>query len=216
MRGKANVKKLHFIVIFIMLLVLMVVGFGCGQGYNPDPSPSARSITWCHPLPQGNSLRGIWGSSLSDIFVVGDYGSVAHYNGSAWSLMDSGTTESFWSVWGTGGNNVYATTDNQVYHYNGSNWQKIYEYTAIESPHLNPIWGSSASDIFVGGAGVMLHYNGTAWATMEIGTELYITAIWGTSNQKAGGQQPMMSMCSTAALRCIILMEPVGPKAALA
>ena len=37
-------------------------------------------------------LDGVWGSSATDVFAVGDSGTILHYNGSAWSAMSSGTT----------------------------------------------------------------------------------------------------------------------------
>jgi hypothetical protein len=38
--------------------------------------------TWQNPVPQGNHLRGVWGSSGSDVFAVGDDGTILHYDGS--------------------------------------------------------------------------------------------------------------------------------------
>jgi hypothetical protein len=38
--------------------------------------------TWHNPLPQGNPLSGVWGSSGSDVFAVGAGGTILHYNGS--------------------------------------------------------------------------------------------------------------------------------------
>jgi hypothetical protein len=34
---------------------------------------------WQNPLPQGNTLRGVWGSSGSDVFAVGRDGIVHHH-----------------------------------------------------------------------------------------------------------------------------------------
>ena len=47
---------------------------------------------WQNPLPQGNKFNGVWGSSATDVFTVGDYGTIYHYNGTIWTPMDSGTT----------------------------------------------------------------------------------------------------------------------------
>jgi hypothetical protein len=46
--------------------------------------------TWQNPLPQGNPLHGVWGSSGSDVFAVGWDGTIVHYDGSSWSSMTSG------------------------------------------------------------------------------------------------------------------------------
>ena len=53
---------------------------------------SADGWGWQNPHPQANELYGVWGSSASDVFAVGDGGTILHYDGSAWSAMSSGTT----------------------------------------------------------------------------------------------------------------------------
>jgi hypothetical protein len=49
----------------------------------------------------GDDLSRIWGSSLSDVFAVGNYGTIMHYDGSAWGAMTSGTTTDLIGVWGS-------------------------------------------------------------------------------------------------------------------
>ena len=46
---------------------------------------------WRMPLPQGNNLRTFWGSGESDIWGVGDVGTILHWDGSAWTSVSSGT-----------------------------------------------------------------------------------------------------------------------------
>jgi hypothetical protein len=36
---------------------------------------------WQNPLPQGNKLYGVWGSSEGDVYAVGGYGTILHYGG---------------------------------------------------------------------------------------------------------------------------------------
>jgi hypothetical protein len=36
---------------------------------------------WQNPLPTGNSLEDVWGSSGSDVFAVGVGGTILHYGG---------------------------------------------------------------------------------------------------------------------------------------
>ena len=47
-----------------------------------------------------------------DVFAVGSNGYtsgiILHYNGSAWSAMTSGTTNSLNGVWGSSGSDVFA------------------------------------------------------------------------------------------------------------
>src|SRR5688572_12824838 len=49
---------------------------------------------WCweNPLPQGNLLQALWARSRSDVWAVGDHGTILHYDGKAWSKMQSNTT----------------------------------------------------------------------------------------------------------------------------
>jgi hypothetical protein len=65
-------------------------------------------------------LRGIWGSSGSDVFAVGYYGTILHYDGASWSLMDSGMTRSLYGVWGSSSTNVFAVGYyGTILHYDG-------------------------------------------------------------------------------------------------
>jgi hypothetical protein len=40
--------------------------------------------TWRNPLPQGNSLWNLWGRCGTDVFAVGEYGTILHYEGIGW------------------------------------------------------------------------------------------------------------------------------------
>ncbi|MBI1387150.1 MAG: hypothetical protein GC154_01710 [bacterium] len=44
------------------------------------PAPAhADHWQWQNPLPQGNTLWGVWGSSGNDVFAVGQEGAILHY-----------------------------------------------------------------------------------------------------------------------------------------
>jgi hypothetical protein len=63
--------------------------------------------TWQNPLPQGNGLGAIWASSSSDVYAVGGYGAILHFDGSNWKLVDSSSV-SMAAVWGSSPSDVYA------------------------------------------------------------------------------------------------------------
>jgi hypothetical protein len=46
------------------------------------------------------SLTKAWGSSSTDMYFVGNSGSIAHYNGSSWSKIESGITLPFQDIFG--------------------------------------------------------------------------------------------------------------------
>jgi hypothetical protein len=150
-------------------------------------------------------MQGVWGSSASDVYVVGDSGTVIHYNGVSWSTVASGATScSLKSVWGSSTDNVWAVGDRlskggNDYRYtilhsidNGSTWSDL---QVANGQNLKSIWGSSATDIWAVGDAwksgknnyyTILHTTngGTSWAnTATVGTTTPQTlrSIWGTS-----------------------------------
>jgi len=52
---------------------------------------------------------GIWASSSSNIYFVGDFGSIVHYNGSRFRKMTSGTDTPIIDIWGIDENHIWAT-----------------------------------------------------------------------------------------------------------
>ncbi len=50
------------------------------------------------------SLSKAWGANTNDMYFVGRGGSIAHYNGSGWQKINSGTDVKLLDVWGTGKN----------------------------------------------------------------------------------------------------------------
>ena len=46
------------------------------------------------------TVNAMWGTSSSDFYVVGNNGKIAHYNGSEWSKIESGTDLNINDIWG--------------------------------------------------------------------------------------------------------------------
>ena len=98
----------------------------------------------------------------------------------AWTVMQSGTTENLYSVWGSSCRNVFAVGYNgTILHYNGSTWSTMTSGTTMG---LNGVWGSSANNVFaVGWSGTILHYDGNTWTKMTNGDTHDLAAVWGDS-----------------------------------
>ncbi|MCP4347765.1 MAG: hypothetical protein GY795_19870 [Desulfobacterales bacterium] len=128
-----------------------------------------------------NNLRDIWGNSGTDIFAVGEKGTILHYDGSTWTTMASNSYNYLRSVWGCSGNNVFAVGENgTILHYNGTDWTKMVSTT---SDNLEGVWGSSGNDVFaVSKEGSIFHYNGNTWTQMPQATLCPLYDIWGTSS----------------------------------
>jgi hypothetical protein len=47
------------------------------------------------------SVSKIWGNSRTDVYTVGPQGQIAHFNGTSWTKLESGTTVDLTDVWGS-------------------------------------------------------------------------------------------------------------------
>ena len=72
--------KIPVILIFIFLqLVMIFKGHTLAEWERQNPQPHDYTV------------NDIWGSSGNDVFTVGDYGTVFHYDGLSWNPIESST-----------------------------------------------------------------------------------------------------------------------------
>ena len=62
----------------------------------PVAEPTFR---WFNPLPQGRHLNATHALHGKHVWAVGDNGIILNWNGSAWSLHESGTRNQLLGVW---------------------------------------------------------------------------------------------------------------------
>jgi len=123
--------------------------------YNPDPDPNATSSALCgeHPeamflllvtmvtilhttdnganwnpmnsgIPQ--TIYGIWGSSVNNVFAVADQGVIIQYNGSTWNGMTSPvTTRLRERLWVCGKRRFRGRREWVILRYNGTVWSAM-------------------------------------------------------------------------------------------
>jgi hypothetical protein len=146
-------------------------------------------------------LTGVWGSSATDVFAVGEdvrcstsctvETSILHFDGTAWStqLTQAGILRDIWAGSATDGFAVgadYPTYLATFLHNSAQGW------SAMPSPAINvegglivALWGSSATDVFAVGSlwpfdadnheAYVAHYDGIAWTPMQIGPGTCLT-----------------------------------------
>ena len=118
-------------------------------------------------LPNGDGWRinSMWGTSSKDFYVVGNGGNIAHYNGSKWEKIESGTEEILDDIYGidddiyiAGGSNMYYT--GVLLKGNMERFDVIKEGTAqyvdtIFAPYfvgsLSSVWLSPTGTLYFGG-----------------------------------------------------------------
>lgn len=112
-------------------------------------------------------LLAIWGSSASDIWAVGEKGTIRHHGAGygEWELVASPTTETLHAVWGSASNDVWAVGETgTILHWDGAAWKPSLAAFPVNKtkPHLYGVWGSGPSDVWIVGDGIALHYTGGA------------------------------------------------------
>ena len=75
--------------------------------------------------PTNRLLRGVWGRSPRDVWVVGDSGTALHWDGRAWSYLAPPTQGALRAVRGIG-SDIYAVGANgSAYKWDGVTWTTI-------------------------------------------------------------------------------------------
>lgn len=136
---------------------------------------------WCQhnaPIKQTN-LRGVWSGGPSNVWVVGAGGTVAHYDGKAWTAVPvvTSTNYSFYSVSSTGPNDIViggslmtsgtsgTQAEGAIFAYNGSTWTQV----ATPERTVRDVWlASPTSGRAVGDAGLVYYRNGTSWTGADL------------------------------------------------
>jgi len=123
------------------------------------------------------TLRGVFMTPDGVWFAVGNGGFTMRRTGTSgtWTLMlDTGTNEDLYAVWGTSTNDVFAVgLHGVILHWNGARWRRMYTGTA---ENLRAVSGTAHGDVYVSGTNLtQLHFDGTAWSRMT--TELEATAL---------------------------------------
>ena len=77
---------LTIVIIFLVLSLMMLFGWLFG---------------WLLSGGQKANLLEIWGSSSSDVFVVGENGTMLHYDGNTWSRMKTPFLGTISHIWGS-------------------------------------------------------------------------------------------------------------------
>ena len=138
---------------------------------------------WRVTSPTGTTfdLWDVWGTSPTNVYAVGESGTILRYEGTAWS-QESGvpTSQSLNGVWGTSPTDIYAVGDyGTIVHFDGASWTAQNSGTL---EHLHGIWGLRPNEIYVVGyGGTILHFNGTTWLHDTGPTTADLFDVWGSA-----------------------------------
>lgn len=150
-----------------------VATYGCNLGYQlvgATTRACQTSGTWSGSAP----------TCAGSPWAVGAGGVIRSWNGSAWVVASSPTTETLWAVWGSSPSAVWAVGNNgTVLRWNNSSWVI---QTTPTTHGLNGVWGTSATNVWaVGGSGTVIRWNGSTWTVVDSGTVQHLHAVWGAA-----------------------------------
>jgi hypothetical protein len=112
----------------------------------------------------GVALYRLWGTSSSNLYGVGENGTIFHYDGSQWTQLQSGTTLDIQDIWGatdstTGQQTILAVASNDavsldraILKIDGTSVQAIAD-SGIYQP-LNGVWFKPNEQYYVVGSGI--------------------------------------------------------------
>jgi hypothetical protein len=123
---------------------------------------------WSNPMPQGNTVTGMWGTSASDVWAIADT-TMLHWNGTAWTGVPLllTLTSGYKAVWGSGVSDAWVGGAGPAQHWDGASWT----IPAGAPTGLDVLWGTAANDVwgFTSLASTAaVHWNGTLWQPVAI------------------------------------------------
>ena len=124
---------------------------------------------WCHEnAPVGNQLAGVWALNDADAWAVGSRGVAVHWDGNAWTLVETGIRTDLTAVWGAATDDVWAVGANGiVLHWDGAAFSPMYPGIG---GLLLAVSGTATDDVWMIGAdGMAAHWDGASFLASNTG-----------------------------------------------
>ncbi len=149
---------------------------GDGVVYRNAGAGYVRLTTGLSTAFNTDRLLAMTGFSANDVFIGGYGGKILRFNGTTFSLMNTGTTEPIDAIDARSPTQVYAVGQHgTVLHFNGVAW------ITLPPPALGNLRGVQVlgdNDVIVSGdGGVLARWNGLAWSYINLGTTLTLGNI---------------------------------------
>lgn len=131
-------------------------------------------------------LRGVWGTDGSDVYVVGDGGTILHSTGDGrWTAQLSPKAVRLDGIAGASATDIYISGNlNTLLHGNGTGqWTTVDMSTHAPFDILSSLFYATPSLVYaVGNYGFILHADGQGgWGQDASGTMGWLRQIWGSS-----------------------------------
>jgi hypothetical protein len=133
----------------------------------PDMTlPPVRLWQWVNPAVTANTLHAVGGTAGNDLWLVGDVGTILHWDGQLASVAHAtGPHDSFVSVAAVAPNDVWIagqTSGGSILHWDGNRWSSDYSISGQTIHALTAGPGAVYAAVDVGGVGQL-------WQTFPVG-----------------------------------------------
>jgi trimeric autotransporter adhesin len=160
---------------------------GCDDAGEPimPPDGSAGDEWTVVSSEAPRDLRGVWGSSASDVWAVGDDGWVLRWDGVRWTAVETRISMSLYGVWGSAADDVWVVGRDEeletgvVARWNGTAWSTQHSDTFAAVA----VWGTSPTNVWIAGPTTFLHWDGVVW-TLPAAFLSGFSAIWGSDQYR--------------------------------
>jgi photosystem II stability/assembly factor-like uncharacterized protein len=125
-------------------------------------------------------FMAIWGTSESDLTLVGRPGSITHFDGSTLVDQPSAATADLRSIHGVSSTNMMAVGDSgTIVHYDGASWSRQSSGTTVNLFSVFMVAPTSA--FAVGDSGVVVQYDGSKWTPTTVNRSIDFRGVWAAS-----------------------------------
>jgi hypothetical protein len=141
------------------------IGFDVGKlECNPLCSyklSSCNKLGWVKELANNTAWYSIHGSSDNNVWVGGQNGDLARFDGAIWTTTATGLSKPIDKLWVFSPNDVWAVALDEIEHFDGTSWTK----NATARADVTSIWGAAPNDVWaIGSANATVQrWNGSAW-----------------------------------------------------
>lgn len=132
------------------------------------------------PLPPGEALTAVGGSSASDVWAGGSRGWVAHFDGAAWTARPVPSGDWVRGLSAPRDGEAWATSSagNRLLHWRGGAWEEV-SLTPSFAIAEGDVWAPRQGDAFAVGANAV-HFNGSTWTKESLPPGAGVLSdVWG-------------------------------------
>lgn len=131
---------------------------GADADAQPDPCSADGWCSFENPAPKAN-LVALWGSAANDLWAVGSFETILHWDGMSWKTVRTGGPRTYFGVWGTGDAVwvVHSTDVSYRLRRDGSDFEvEGFDASVSAAPTgrpLSAVWGNAPDALYAVGIG---------------------------------------------------------------